>query len=286
MAKKRQRRQRAGKVRGRRPPTEAAVKEFIVDGDPDWRAYMPEADELPAANTGEAQRILEVRAGFMEALVHDPRVIALFQGWVDQARQYSARAAGGAVPPELVFDDIVPLVEVELGLRWPWVAIELLHTFHRMIELQIGDPAGALPPAGAVGVLAPQFKFDFAVEDGESTAEVRARLALLVSEVLALLRKVEAEADAGPPHKAPRKNTSYLRTYGRWFYEMHVRRSPGKITSLAAEYHATQGHHGRFEDHDCRKQVREGLRQAERLLALNSYIFRVARENKTPPRGR
>jgi len=284
MAKKRHR-QRAGEVRGRRTPTEAAVKEFVVDGDPDWRAYMPEADELPAASTAEAQRILEVRAGFMEALVHDPRVVALFQGWVDQAQQ-SARAAAGAVPPELVFDDIMPLVEVELGLRWPWVAIELLHTFHRMIELQIADPARALPPAGAVGVLAPQFKFDFAVEDGESTAEVRAKLALLVSEVLALLRKVEAEADAGPPHKAPRKDTGYLRTRGRWFYEMRVRRPPAKITPLAAEYHATQGHPGRFVDHDCRKQIRDGLREAERLLALNSYIFRVTRENKTPPRGR
>lgn len=176
---------RASRVRrthptGPRLPVEPAPPEFISDSDADWRAYLEEADELPAASSAEAQRILEVRAGFMEALVHDPRVIALFEGWLGQLAHYGELEDRGEGPVDPVFD-VLPLVQVELGVRWPWVAVELLHTFHRMVQLRIADPVKALPEPGSPGVLAPRFELGFTVEHGESTEEARARLTVIVA---------------------------------------------------------------------------------------------------------
>ena len=49
-----------------------------------------------------------------------------------------------------------------------------------------------------------------------------------------------------------------------------IRRPPASIMALARAHHDALGvgggHPGTFDDHDCRKQVRDGIRKAERLL--------------------
>lgn len=73
------------------------------------RAFVAEADALGAGidlNTG--RRAIAVRAGFLEALIVDPRVAQRLHGWLEQL---------ATAPDTLNTDTILPLVLEELGLR-------------------------------------------------------------------------------------------------------------------------------------------------------------------------
>jgi hypothetical protein len=229
--------------------------------NPEQRAFIPVADLLlPDVSLNEGQRVFLVREGFMEALVHDPRVLRFFESWIAAAR------AGAP------FDDPTSFVADELGLRWPWCTVGLMETFHRMVLLvKDFDPAKALPPPGEAVVLAPPIKLTFRTKDGESVQSARFRLLSLVVDALVLFDETEKPVDGAD--RAPRKDTEYLRTWGRWFYEARVRKPPTTIMAIATEHHAASRHPGKFEDHDCRKQVREGIAEAEHLLSRGAYVI-------------
>ena len=221
---------------------------------------MAEADALGAGidlNTG--RRAIAVRAGFMEALIADPRVIRQLDGWLEQL----ATAAD-----TLNTDTVLPLVLEELGLRWPWCAMDILDTMHRMITLKIDDPVKALPPMTA-GVLASPMVTVFEIQEGEVVDAARARWLQLSAAVLAELDAAEEAVVGG---RTP-KGEQHLRLWGRWFYEARVKRPADPVSRIAARHHVDAGHPGRFEDH-CRKQVRQAIDEAQRLLNLGQYFLR------------
>lgn len=79
---------RRGPARQRRERPRPAPDVFPADSAD--RAFVPEADVLGSRvdlNTG--RRALAVRAGFMEALVGDSRVLDRFTGWLEQLAQPS-----------------------------------------------------------------------------------------------------------------------------------------------------------------------------------------------------
>jgi hypothetical protein len=247
--------------RGRR--TEAVV--FRPDSV--VRAFVAEADALGAGidlNTG--RRAIAVRAGFMEALIVDPRVLVRFREWLEQL---------ATAPDTLNTDTVLPLVLEELGLRWPWCAMDILDTLHRMITLKIDDPVKALPPMTA-GVLAPPMAAFFEIEEGggETVDEACARWEELDRTVRAELSAAKEAAAGG---RTP-KGEQHLRLWGRWFYEARVKRPAEPVVKIAARHHLDAGHSGRFENHDCRKQVRHAIEESERLLNLGEYFLR-------PPEG-
>lgn len=203
----------------------------------------------------------------MEALLGDPRVVRCLTGWVEQL---------AADPDALNTDDVLPLVE-ELGLRWPWCVVGLLEVFHRMVLLKITDPREALPPVEAA-VMAPAMVLTFRTEVGEATDVARERLTEIYAQSIAALDSAEAAAAGG---HMPRRD-AHLRMRGRWFYEARVAVPQKSITALAAANHGESEHFGRFEDCDCRKQVRDGIREAERLLNLGEYVLRPPGKNQRP----
>jgi hypothetical protein len=237
----------------------------VFQPDSAERAFVPEADALGARvdlNTG--RRAIAVRAGFMEALIADPRVVLRFHGWVEQL---------ATAPDTLNTDDVLPLVLEELGLRWPWCAMDILDTLHRMITLKIDDPVKAFPPMAA-GVLAPPMVTVFEIQEGEAVDAVRARWQQLSAAVLGELDAAEEAVASG---RIP-KGEQHLRLWGRWFYEARVKRPAEPVIKIAARHHVDAGHPGRFENHDCRKQVRRAIDESERLLNLGEYFLRRPEE--------
>src|SRR5882672_5857337 len=91
--------ERLGQRNGRRG---RRTEPGVFQPDSAERAFVPEADALDARvdlNTG--RRAIAVRAGFMEALIADPRVVLRFHAWVEQL---------ATAPDTLNTDDVLPLV--------------------------------------------------------------------------------------------------------------------------------------------------------------------------------
>lgn len=231
--------------------------------------FLPENDVFKLGTSrADCQRALVARAGFMEGLVRDRPALDRFGAWLAQVRDYAALEATGAAPSEPDFiPDAVQLVRKGLRLRWPWVVWELIVILNRMVRFQLDHPVKAVPPPRGVGVMAPVAPLltILHVEEGDTTDEVRARL----RGAERLLKA--AEAASGDQGTAPREDTSYLRTWGRWYYEARVQKPPKSVRALAAERCQAEGHR---KGHDCRKYVTNtALREAERLLNLSEYTF-------------
>jgi hypothetical protein len=227
----------------------------------------------PGATTAEAARALAVRAGFMEALVRDPRVIRLLTSWVNQLVRWDEGVKANGQARRLVLKpkgSLLRLVLEELELSWAWLPVEIMHVFHRMVQLKEPDPAAALARPTSVGVAAPPLSVTFATGDGETTEQAWARLQALCADVRAEFDRATKELARG---WAP-KDGARLRTWGRWYYEARVAHPPKTIMALAIDNHRRARHPGLFGDHDCRKQVRDGIKQAGRLLGLGAYTLR------------
>lgn len=246
-------------------------KEILKHGEL-ARGFVPEADVFqPSVSQAEGAEISLTRAGFMEAALEDPRVLRRVGVWIGLLREYAQLVATGAAPPTLdIGPDVIRLVRDELGLPWPWVAVDLLTTIHRMDELKVDEPVQAMPPAWEIAVLSPLFTIE--VQDGDATDDVRAELL----RALTALDHAEAAAKGKRQQKGPRGAGDYLRTWGRWYYEARVRRPAKSIRAIAAAHHAAQAHVrdlGDTEHHDDRKHVRKAIAKAERLLSLGAYSF-------------
>jgi hypothetical protein len=109
----------------------------------------------------------------------------------------------------------------------------------------------------------------------------------MVNDIEAELTAAERSAEGDTARRrGPKTDPMYLHTWGRWVYERRVRRPPTTLTTLARAYHETKGHLGLFADHDCRTHVRDGVREAERLLARAVLVVpapRRPRRNKRRP---
>jgi hypothetical protein len=180
----------------------------------------------------------------------------------------------GTAPPglDIIGEEGVRFVRDELGLRWPWVWGDLIETMHRMGNLEITDPAEAVPPPGTAEILSPPFKIEVKDGDGVSTDEAMAELVRVVR----LIQDAEAAVKSARRQQPPKGGGEHLRTYGKWFYEARVRRPVRSVRALAAEYHEAEGHHQDLridKKHDDRKHVGDSIVEAERLLSLGAYTF-------------
>jgi hypothetical protein len=239
------------------------------------KAYREINALLPDTQLALAQRHGHIRAGFMEALLSDERVTALFERWallaatvLRDARKspgHSGRALARRLAPEAK-----RFVTENLGLTWPWCALELFEVFLRMVLLGQRDPVTARRKLVA-NLFAPPVSLVSEAVAGESIAEAKARL------TEAWWRAIEVLDQAAKPKikAAPRapSDSKRLELWGRWYYDATVRRPARSITSLARDYHQQQEHVRRFEDCDCRKGPRLAIRQAARLLDLAELVY-------------
>lgn len=238
------------------------------------RAYVAELDDFrPGVTIEDAQRAVAVRCGFVEAMLGDPRVIQLLTKWV-------GRLASN--PTRFTTDDALPFVREQLGLRWPWCVDDILRAFHALVtgRQARGDGPIELEFELDAAVRAPALMFVFMTEEGEDVSTARARLTEKYQAALAELAKAEQAATGG---RSARK-TDHLQRWGRWFYEARVAAPQRSLAAIAAENHRAVGHPSRFDDCDCRKAVREGIRTAERLLSLSAYALPGYGGGKKRPR--
>jgi len=233
------------------------------------RTFVPEFDlfrgDIPVKT---AQNALCVRVGFLDALFNDSRVRALWDGWVDQL----VRA-----PSRLNTNNVLPFVTKELGIRWPGCVSEILDVFHRMVLTK----SATVTLDYEVAVHAPPIAVWFTTLHGESITEARNRWAEVNAGVLAELAAAEEGASGGQTAK---NEGEHLRIWGRWYYEVHVARSPKTVTALARENRVAAGHDVDFSPratrettdnkaHDCRKDIREGLAEAKKMLDLAEHVL-------------
>ncbi len=232
--------------------------------DPDYIAWADGLTE--AVDPADGQRIGLVRAGFLEALVEDPRVIdrlpALLAAMekLHKAIEISGRDHPDTEQATREFSGINEhLVREKLRLDWPWVMGALLRTTSRMIQEGIEDPRAALPPVGDYTVVSPPFKIE--VGSGIPLAEV-------IEELRGLLTKLEAMAantgdDQARRHAVRSSDDANIRAWGRWYYERVVKpESPKTSERAVAKAYGKD-----------RKTIREGVAEARRLLSLSIPRF-------------
>jgi hypothetical protein len=244
-----------------RPP------EVLFREDSGERVFAPEFDLFRSdVNLKTARNALAVRHGFIEALIADPRVAALLAAWVERLI---------ADPGNFTTDDVIPLVNQELGLqRWRWCFSAICDVFNEMVRTK----SATVRIDEEVVIHAPPLAVWFVTEFGETLDEARERWNEINAGVIAEFAEAEKAADGGQVAKSE----DLLKTWGRWYYEAKVLRPPRTITSLAAENHDKRKHPGRFvvgatrgdtngEAHDCRKGINDGIDRAEELLSLGGF---------------
>jgi hypothetical protein len=170
---------------------------------------------------------------------------------------------------DFIAPDVVTFVRDELGLPWPWVAIELCQVlvleamgiicggpWHMTWHVELEDPA------------APDLRFTFEVQPGETISTAHRRF---IDEANTFSTRLEEAAPAVEVGRVPSDLSHEARDgvgeYARWFYRHRV--CGESIRSIAREYHTARSHRRAFDACDCRKAVRYGLGQAERLLSLS-----------------
>lgn len=114
-----------------------------------------------------------------------------------------------------------------LGIPWPWLSKALVRFYFALLAKMVGLPVPGQKLSDMIG-----------------------------DPVLA------------PPgtkrRRFPKGDGEHLQDWATWFYRVRVRRE--SVRSLAMERHAEKKHRRQFEDCDCRRTVRLGLKEAERLL--------------------
>jgi hypothetical protein len=225
----------------------------ILPGIIDWADGYQDG-----VTTMEAQRAAQVRAGFLEELVEDPRVYRRLPALLEQVREYyeaGKRLSGEAADAFLTPG--VQLVHEELRLDWPWVVAALYRTVDVMLRCGIEAPRKALPEPGET-VLVTANDAAFETKGGLLYDENIERL----REALAQMEQHKAQAIAPDDARgqAPRAAESY-RAWGKWFYAVRVKRPAASINGLATA------------DRKDRRTVRAGIAKAERLLSLGRHKF-------------
>jgi hypothetical protein len=235
--------------------------------DRDERAFVPEAD-IFVASLADGKRAVEVRAGFMEALIQDPRSVRHFLAWLDACERHAAELKAGKKRQAPMLD-VETLVRDELGLPWGWLTTALLDVFHRMVLSKTVEAEQVLP-AEEARVLAPPLCLWFSVEVGESNNDARKRLTDLYEGAIAEFDAADRALSGGiaTRQSARRRrsgtddaDTGHLRDYGRWFYKARVANPVKSIRAVA------------FESKCDRSTVRDGIAEAERLLSIGAYAL-------------
>jgi hypothetical protein len=257
-------------------------------------------------NEGELARHNIVLAAFLEQLLKDERVLALFHKWSEilggvrasyhcpitfdppPKAQEAERELDGLISKQtfepcnlfigfLTFlrphfiKEIIDLVRDELGLPWPIIGLELLQAF---IWTQIISMLGATPRLyvwyESLDLPVPtNVILNFRPNLDETLGSAEQRFENEVEKVRAIFRAAKASIKL-PQGKIPtdmqRELTGGIGKYARWLYQHYIRKQSQR--SIAKAYH--EDHHpGPLTDScGCLRLVRHGIKEAERLLNL------------------
>ena len=234
-----------------------------------WTEVCPLIDGVSAA---DHQRFAAAAAGFMEALVEDPRLTALQASWradmkavlwlcVAKVLEVDTRQVPA---PILAVEHAMRFVEKDLQMPWPWVAVVLLQDclFDAFSEIS-GEPLERTVHAKSI-VIAPPLHLT--PIPGESTEEQRQRLA----DAWSRLEFAEQRALDGTRtgrRRAPKNRGAIHQDYGRWFYEAEFRVPRRTHHALGREL-AVHRNHAHPVVCDCYKTVSRGIKEARRLFGL------------------
>jgi hypothetical protein len=282
------------------------------------RPHRPESDALIGTQVENVRHAL-VRVGFMNALLGDSRVQALFDMWstaTHPERVENARMELKAVEAEV--NDFLQDPSVSARARrdlaaklraarrsFAWIVLSKRKGLAQPPDpdpvLFVRDTLG-LPWAWVALELHDTFVWSMLVRSGlvppiikgvwvERSADAVEPVSPEVGESqetyaarLVARGRALGKAEPGMPAKrAPRKRQEPVRRWGEYFYRGKVRHPPESIRSLAKEFHRRKKHRQSVVeclDYD-RKRVRAGIREAERLLGLVQY-FVTPPEDQTP----
>ena len=159
-------------------------------------------------------------------------------------------------------------VRVTLGLRWAWLAYELVDSFYRylqtrafgLVEERVFSVEHKSPPAPPL-----TWSVNFKTSAGETVHEAEVRLADVVTEASEALYGVVRSLDNAASKalgRRPKSDTRYLQDWAQWFYRARVRQPPESQRSIAM---------GPGLD---RRTIRRGIRNVERLLGLGKCTLR------------
>jgi len=142
-----------------------------------------------------------------------------------------------------------------LGLRWPWVAFELLDVFIRIVWLRASGQH--IVRNYRIEPRRPNIEIVFKSRIEESLTEARRRLNREFEEI------VRPHVSALKSGKFPlEKGRRTIEQYAKWFYQVRI--EGRSIRSLAAEYHSPED----------RSVIQHGVKEADRLLGLSGYIWK------------
>jgi hypothetical protein len=167
---------------------------------------------------------------------------------------------------ERIAADMVALVVNDLGLRWIWLGIDLYRAFvtHVIGRLRnITQPIVGMVPRGDVP--APRLTCTFSTHPGEMVHAAQQRLRKEIEAVMAHLESARPPQGRVPAN-LEREAQQGVGKYARWLYRHRL--CGESIRSLAQRYHTEQRHPRPFWQCDCRRGVRYGIKEAERLLGL------------------
>lgn len=153
---------------------------------------------------------------------------------------------------------------LNLGLNYAWLAVELTSAFTEMVEPRIrGGVLHIKKEYVALDLPVPPTTYTFSTREGEGAAQALTRFLTEVQEVSARLKTAITPRGTVPAGKQRQK----LERDAVWFYRNKVRRET--IQDIATDVF------GEAEDypHPRRKDIREGIERAERLLRLSQYTY-------------
>ncbi len=151
---------------------------------------------------------------------------------------------------------------VELGLPWPWLAIELVQLFLARLfayDFRWHYLDGLSSEPDVFAEPAPVLELSFHTEAGETVVQALERMRREVGDVEARLLRFHEPL---PPGTMPDKTNDSLKRYARWLYRHRVAGESIKSISRLD-----------FGDFEHRKQVRDGIERAKELLSLTPYSF-------------
>jgi hypothetical protein len=170
----------------------------------------------------------------------------------------------------------ITYVRDELDLHWPWLALELhlkllMDTYQYIIGIDAPmgyrlDPDD--PPAAPLS-------WTFETRPGETLSAAQRRFTEEANAAFVQLHALPDDAAHAPLGRIRRDLEGTVRRNTRWFYQHRICREPQR--QIARTYHAERvgesGHNPTFEHCSCRTNVREGIKEAERVLGLTPFFF-------------
>jgi hypothetical protein len=170
----------------------------------------------------------------------------------------------------------ITYVRDELHLPWPWLALELhlkllMDTYQYIIGIDalMGyrlDPDD--PPAAS-------FSWTFETRPGETVSAAQRRFTEEANTAFAQLHALADDGDRAPLGRIHKHLEDTVRRNTRWFYRYRICGEPQR--QIARTYHAERAgeaeHNLTFERCSCRTNVRDGIKEAKRVLGLTPFRF-------------